>query len=100
MTVRHIEHPTRLAPADAGSAARTLLGLALHAITTVWNAAEDIYAKLQHRKGVRNMLELDEHLLRDMGVTRADILRASNLPFSQSAGKELARASHRNRSLR
>ncbi len=100
MTVRHIEHTPHLAPADTRAACRALVGSALRAVLSVWGLAENLYAKVQRRRGIRNMLELDDHLLRDMGVTRADVLRAANLPLSESAGEELVRASRRNRGLR
>ena len=99
MTVRHIEHTPHLAPADAKGASRALMGSALRTVLSVWDAAEDLYAKVQHRRGIRTMLELDDHLLRDMGVTRADVRRAANLPLSESAGDALVRASRRNRGL-
>ncbi|CAN0589766.1 unnamed protein product, partial [Ectocarpus sp. 12 AP-2014] len=64
-----------------------------------WLAAEDLYARIQYRRGVRDMLDLDDHLLCDMGITRGDVVRASNLPLHESAGEELKRIS-RTRLLR
>lgn len=69
------------------------LSAAAHAVTSVWFAAEDLYARVQYRRGIREMLELDDHMLCDMGVTRGDVLRASNLPLHESAGEELRRIS-------
>lgn len=95
MTVRH----TTNAPSSLGAFAHHALSATAHAVTSVWFAAEDLYARIQYRRGVRQMLELDDHLLCDMGITRGDVLRAANLPLSESAGEELKRVS-RNRTLR
>ncbi len=72
--------------------ARTL-PLAAHLVRTtrtIWAALEELYMRLQYRRGMMDLLELDDHLLADMGVTRADVRRAANLPLSQSAGQELS----------
>lgn len=45
------------------------------------------------RKAFRNMLRLDDAMLRDIGVTRMDVERAADLPLSQSAAQELRRLS-------
>ncbi|MBO6676653.1 MAG: DUF1127 domain-containing protein [Rhizobiales bacterium] len=89
MTVRH----TTNAPLSLGAFVHNALSAAAHAVTSVWFAAEDLYARVQYRRGIREMLELDDHMLCDMGVTRGDVLRASNLPLHESAGEELRRIS-------
>ena len=67
---------------------------ALHALTDRgWNAAQTMYRRYRNRQGVRQMLELDDSLLRDMGVTRYDVMRASRTPLTHSAGAELGRMS-------
>jgi uncharacterized protein YjiS (DUF1127 family) len=95
MTVRH----TTNAHTGFGAFAHNAVGLLVEAATSTWQAAENLYARIQYRRGVRQMLELDDHMLCDMGVTRGDVMRAANLPLSESAGEELKRIS-RTRLLR
>jgi uncharacterized protein YjiS (DUF1127 family) len=95
MTVRH----TTNAHTGLGALGHSAVGFLVDAATSTWQAAEDLYARIQYRRGVRQMLELDDHMLCDMGITRGDVLRAANLPLSESAGEELKRVS-RNRTLR
>jgi uncharacterized protein YjiS (DUF1127 family) len=89
MTVRH----TTNAPSVLGTLAQNTLGLLVFAATSAWQAAEGLYARIQYRRGIRQMLELDDHLLCDMGITRGDVQRAADLPLSESAGAELRRIS-------
>jgi len=72
-------------------AANSALNLAGAVLAQTWHAAEDFYLRLQARDGVRQMLKLEDHLLRDMGLTRGDVERAANLPLGHSAGGALAR---------
>ncbi|WP_095588507.1 DUF1127 domain-containing protein [Actibacterium ureilyticum] len=51
-------------------------------------------ARAQHRQNraaFRNLLSKDDAILRDIGVTRADVERAAGLPLSQNAAQELRR---------
>lgn len=48
-------------------------------------------ANLVRRRKLAPLLYLDDHMLRDMGITREDVLRARNLPLSRDAGEELNR---------
>lgn len=73
------------------AAPTTALGHALTALAQIWYAAEDLYMRAQARNGIRQMLAMEDHLLRDIGVTRGDVERAANLPLGHSAGGELAR---------
>ncbi|MDJ0640984.1 MAG: DUF1127 domain-containing protein [Paracoccaceae bacterium] len=47
----------------------------------------------RRRRGFRRLLDLDDHMLRDIGVTHAEVEIASNLPLSVDAGQELRRMS-------
>ena len=45
------------------------------------------------KSGLRGMLQLDDHLLRDIGVTRDQVKRAIETPSSRDAADELRRMS-------
>ena len=45
------------------------------------------------RKGISQMLDLDDHMLRDVGLTRNEIHRATHMPLSFDAATELHRIS-------
>ena len=47
------------------------------------------------REGLRKMLELDDHSLRDIGVTRGDIAYAAGLPASEDPSGSLRKLSKR-----
>ncbi len=47
----------------------------------------------RRRRGFKRLLDLDDHMLRDIGVTRAEVEIAANLPLSVDAGQELRRMS-------
>lgn len=49
------------------------------------------------RAAFRNLLSKDDAILRDIGVTRADVEHAAGLPLSQNAAQELRRIALRNR---
>jgi uncharacterized protein YjiS (DUF1127 family) len=57
------------------------------------HGATGILARLwdnwQARRAVRALLERDDHLLRDMGVTRADVAWAAQLPLLTNAVQAL-----------
>lgn len=54
----------------------------------------------RHRKGFNRMLELDDHALNDIGVTRHEVEYASRLPLSVDAATELRRISLERRRAR
>ena len=49
------------------------------------------------RRKLKQITELDDHLLCDIGVTREDVRWALDLPFSYDPGLELQRRALRNR---
>ncbi len=48
-------------------------------------------AQKEARDAFQHVLTLDDHMLDDLGVTRANVEWAANLPLSQSASLELQR---------
>ena len=53
-----------------------------------------LIANWQARRGVASLIELDDHMLRDIGVSRGDVSRLKHLPLGQNAAQvleELAR---------
>jgi uncharacterized protein YjiS (DUF1127 family) len=53
--------------------------------------------RMRERRALRELLSLDDHLLRDIGVTRYDVMMASNPSASGTCGSRLARAVEENR---
>ena len=49
----------------------------------------------RERQGFREMLDLDDHVLRDIGVTRGDVEYVSQLPEDQDRSSILRRLSSR-----
>ncbi len=58
-----------------------------------WRAAKRRRQARIDRDAFRTMLGLEEHMLRDIGVTRGDVVWASRLPLSVNAAEELRRLS-------
>ncbi|MFK7793577.1 MAG: DUF1127 domain-containing protein [Devosiaceae bacterium] len=92
MTVHNFHDQTRYNTQGHANTPSILPELA-SIVRRAWAALEDRYQQVQNRRGIHKMLELDDHMLRDMGLTRGDVSRAANLPLSQSAGNELTRIS-------
>ena len=69
---------------QTNSAPGSLLATALQALRTAWNA----WAR---RRKLASLLDLDDHMLADVGVTREDVKWALDLPFSYDPGLELQR---------
>ncbi len=65
----------------------------LHRFIKLWSQ------RYVDRLAYRNMLDLDESILRDIGVTREDVIRASKLPLSRNAAEELHRIALGNRGV-
>ena len=75
-------------------------GLISWLISTAGNRLEKYVHRLQayrqnriNRLAFRAVLRLDDHMLRDIGLTRDDVLWADQLPMSRSAAKELNKVS-------
>jgi len=49
------------------------------------------------RRSFNRLLDLDDRMLDDIGVTRAEVLHASGLPLAMNAGLELRHVSERRR---
>ncbi len=60
-------------------------------------------ARKQHRlnrEALQHLTKLDNRILNDIGLTRADVIWASDLPLSQNAAQELENISKMNRRSR
>ena len=49
--------------------------------------------RIVDRRRFNRLLDLDDHMLNDIGVTRTDVLIASQLPLEKNAALELRRMS-------
>ncbi|MEM1287550.1 MAG: DUF1127 domain-containing protein [Pseudomonadota bacterium] len=77
------------------SALKHFLAHSVQVVSLAVAYVRQAYRHLENRRGVEEMLQLDDALLRDIGLERADIRWASRLPLKCSAGEELARATGR-----
>lgn len=50
-------------------------------------------SEIRHRRRLKRLLDLDDHMLKDVGVTRGEIEIATSLPLSRDAATELRRMS-------
>ncbi len=62
-------------------------------INSLARALEARVSERRARKGINQILELEDHMLDDIGVTRADVHRVSRMPLSNDAATELHRIS-------
>ena len=67
------------------------------ALPALVNFAGKLIRSLIVRRKLKQITELDDHLLCDIGVTREDVRWALDLPFSHDPGLELQRRALRNR---
>jgi len=72
------------------TAHREFGGVRLAGIRTWWS-------NRQRRRRFNRMLALDNRMLDDIGVTRAEVEFASRLPLAVNAGIELRRIAHKRR---
>lgn len=49
------------------------------------------------RQAFQNLMTLDDHILKDIGLTRTDGIWANQLPLSQNAAVELEKIARQNR---
>ncbi|WP_075996766.1 DUF1127 domain-containing protein [Salaquimonas pukyongi] len=85
-------HPVARHYRPAGSFARVIQHIADGAGATMVMAREALEAHRQHRlnrAAVERMLGLEDHMLHDIGLTRADVEWANRLPLSVNAATEL-----------
>lgn len=50
-------------------------------------------AQMRRRRKLKRLMDLDDHMLKDVGVTRGEIQIATSLPLSADAATELRRMS-------
>lgn len=64
-----------------------------HPIHDLSNRLFDRIRQIRRRRGVTRLLDLDDHMLKDIGVTRGEVEIATKLPLSVDAAIELRRMS-------
>lgn len=64
-----------------------------HPIKTLSEALIDRLLNLRRRRNFKRLHDLDDHMLKDIGVTRGEVEIASQLPLSVDAATELRRMS-------
>ena len=67
---------------------------------TLLEAGRAVLQSWIKRRQLVSLNEFDDHLLRDLGVTREDVHSVLRLPFLEDAGRELQRRALRNRAAR
>lgn len=65
-------------------------------LTSIKRFVVERYKQHLDRLAFRKMLSLNEHLLKDIGITRADVMYATKLPLSVDAAKEVESIARRN----
>jgi len=56
---------------------------------TVFRKAQETVEAWKHRRQIATLVDFDEHMLSDIGLTRTDVREALDLPFSHDPGREL-----------
>lgn len=64
-----------------------------HPIHTLADRLFDRTRQRRRRRGFKRLLDLDDHMLDDLGVLRHEVEEASRLPLSLDAATELRRVS-------
>jgi uncharacterized protein YjiS (DUF1127 family) len=67
---------------QSGSSAAGLLG---EIATTVYR----FVLSWQNRRALTSLIHFDDHMLADIGLTRADLRETLDLPFTHDLGREL-----------
>ncbi len=83
-TMNHVAKCEKAKPA-ANGLSRMLKGL-VEGLAEYWQLRKQ---QRIDRDAFAHMLSLSDHVLRDTGVTREDVIWASKLPLSKNASKEL-----------
>ena len=64
-----------------------------HPIQTLSGQLIEYVQRRRRRRGFNRLLDLDDQMLDDIGVTRAEVQMAANMPLSVDAATELRRMS-------
>lgn len=80
MTIQTLPHPPAARP-----------------LAILWTWIKRRQQQRLDRALLQNVAALDDHMLKDIGVTRGDVQWASKLPLSQNAAAELHQISLRRR---
>ncbi|MEM8802360.1 MAG: DUF1127 domain-containing protein [Pseudomonadota bacterium] len=64
-----------------------------HPIQTLSGSLIERIKRIRRRRGFNRLLDLDDHMLDDIGVNRGEVKYASDLPLSVDAATELTRIS-------
>ena len=64
-----------------------------HPVADLANNLTGRIRAIRRRRGLKRLLDLDDRMLDDIGVTRGEVQIASNLPLSLDAERELRRMS-------
>ena len=94
MTTKTAHSPTQTL-ANLAQGRAPLASVAITLAKASWRLAQGLYLRWRNREQIREMMELDDHLLCDMGITRYDVLRAGNAPLTRSSGEMLSRSAGR-----
>jgi uncharacterized protein YjiS (DUF1127 family) len=91
-------HPIAYHAAQATESLRIadMLGSFLAELKIWWQARQQ---RRIDREAFEHLLDLDDAILDDIGVTRDDVIRANRLPLSVNASAELEIIARQNRSL-
>ena len=71
-----------------------------HPIANLSRHVTDTIRARRRRRGFKKLLDLDDHMLDDIGVTRAEVEIAVGLPVFVNAADELRRMSLERRRMR
>jgi uncharacterized protein YjiS (DUF1127 family) len=74
---------------QSGSAEAGVLGHAVGLMQQAWHAWKT-------RRTIASLVEFDDHMLADIGLTRTDLREALDLPFGSDPGRELQFRAARN----
>ena len=56
---------------------------------TVARKIQETFASWKDRRQIATLVDFDDHMLSDIGLTRRDVREALELPFSHDPGREL-----------